>query len=212
MTARRAWTVGATTALVCLAIVLIRNAGSTAPDSFASKVKQTGGPARAPGDSQTHAGRIPSRAEIEGQPALVAPAPDELATDIRPPLANLLGNPSVDPANEPKIVLQVLDAYRRMLGAYPAGENNQQLVNALLGANKEKMPFLPRDHPRLNAKGEIVDAWGTPFFFHLNSRSSIEVRSAGADRVLFTGDDAVAGAPPLWPEHPVAPDNPPPAN
>lgn len=128
-----------------------------------------------------------------GQPALAAPPPNELVTNETPALADRIGSPNTPPEQEAKVVLDLLKLYRRLLGAYPAGENNAQFVNALLGANREKLPLLPRDHPRLNPKGEIVDAWGTPFFFHQNSRNSVEVRSAGADRLLFTADDLVAG-------------------
>ena len=97
------------------------------------------------------------------------------------------------PAPEPRIVLDVLNAYRRAFGVYPAGEDNRQVMNALLGANAQKLPFIPADHPRLNENGELVDSWATPFFFHLLARDSIEVRSAGPDRAMYTADDIVAG-------------------
>ena len=122
-----------------------------------------------------------------------APDPAELSTTERPPLADRLGATGFGPDAEPGIVLDILNAYRRSFGVYPSGEDNRQFVNALLGANPDQLPFIPREHPRLNPRGEIVDAWGTPFFFHLNSRSSIEVRSAGPDRAFFTKDDIVAG-------------------
>lgn len=97
------------------------------------------------------------------------------------------------------MVLEVLRAYRRLVGAFPAGEDNRQLVRALLGANPKRLPVLPRDHPRLSVNGELLDAWGRPFFFHLISRDAIEVRSAGPDREFYTGDDIVAGALPAVP-------------
>lgn len=136
---------------------------------------------------------IPLRRDVEGQPALVTPDVSELSTTDRPPLADSLGAPSTKPEAEPGIVLDILNAFRRAFGSYPAAEDNHQFVNALLGANKSKLPFVPRDHTRLNADGEIIDAWGTPFFFHLNSSISIEVRSAGPDRSFYTADDIVAG-------------------
>ncbi|MEO6995482.1 MAG: hypothetical protein ABI273_17895 [Lacunisphaera sp.] len=111
-------------------------------------------------------------------------------------MANLLGARGTKPEAEPGIVLDLLKSYRRLFGAYPAGEGNQQFVNALLGANKGKLPLLPPDHSRINAQGELVDAWGTPFYFHQNSRTSVEVRSAGADRAFYTEDDIVAGQSP----------------
>ncbi len=135
---------------------------------------------------------LPAPKNLPGQPALNPPDFADLATSDRPPLADELGSAHSSPSREPAIILEVLDAYRRSFGAYPAGENNRQFVNALLGANAQKLPFIPRDHPRLNGDGEIIDAWGTPFFFHLISQASIEVRSAGPDRILFTNDDLIA--------------------
>ena len=42
-------------------------------------------------------------------------------------------------------------------------------------------------------RGELIDRWGTPFFFHQLSREFMQVRSAGPDRRHFTADDV------LWP-------------
>jgi hypothetical protein len=44
---------------------------------------------------------------------------------------------------------------------------------------------------RLNGDGELVDPWGTPYFFHQISSSDTEVRSAGPDRIMHTSDDIV---------------------
>jgi len=121
------------------------------------------------------------------------PKPGDLSTNERPPLADSLGAKGSKPEAEAGVVLDILNAYRRLFGAYPAGEDNRQVINALLGVNRDNLPFLPRDHPRLNSKGELVDAWGTPFSFHLNSRTSVEVRSAGPDHLFYTADDLVAG-------------------
>ena len=185
---------GVVIALVAVVVVLNRR-----DDLSRATVRKAQPEAVAPGspfDAVSASAIPPARADLDGQPAMTAPEQTELSTTERSPLADLLGAPTTKPDVEPRIVLDVLNAYRRAFGVYPAGEDNRQFVNALLGANRDKLPFLPRDHPRLNARGELVDAWGTPFFFHLNSRTSIEVRSAGADRLLFTADDFVAGKAP----------------
>lgn len=146
----------------------------------------------------------PNRADLPGQPAMSAPSPTALSIDERPPLADALGAKQTRPEAEPKIVHEILNSYLRYFGGYPAGESNQQIMYALLGANREKLPFIPSDHPRINQQGELIDAWGTPFFFHQNSRTSMEVRSAGPDRLLYTDDDLVVGRPsrPIHPEPP----------
>lgn len=147
---------------------------------------------------------------IDGQPAPVRGVPATLATTRRPPLADALGAPDTPPDREPAIVLDVLAAYRRSCGGFPVGEDNRQIVRALLGTNSARLPFLPTDHPRLNPNGELLDAWGTPFFFHLLARDRIEVRSAGPDREFYSADDLTA--PTLDPESVTAGRTPIPGN
>ena len=40
-------------------------------------------------------------------------------------------------------------------------------------------------------EGELVDAWGTPYFFHQISGSEMEIHSAGPDKIMWTSDDLV---------------------
>ena len=216
MTTRRILTAGAILVVVSLVVVLTRKnesespALSPAPHKTSAAGSTPQEPAKLSSDeSQSVRYAAPARKVLVGQPALFAPKPEELSTTERPPLGNLIGAPNTRPDAEPQLVLDVLKAYRRYFGAYPAGENNRQFVNALLGANKDALPFLAHDHPRINANGDLVDAWGTPFYFHQNSRNSVEVRSAGPDRLLYTDDDIVAGNPASRPEPSVAVDNPP---
>ncbi len=147
------------------------------------------GPNRLVTPSPTSARSVP----LPGRPALSLPPPEELATTRRPPLADAIGAPTAKPEKEAQLVLDLLAAYRRVVGEFPVGEDNRQIVRALLGANAKRMPVLPRDHPRLSPSGELLDAWGRPFFFHLISREQVEVRSAGPDREFYTADDLVAG-------------------
>lgn len=157
----------------------------------------------APGVTPPPAARLPSPVTVAprpppppgGQPAWHPPDPADLVTDLPPPLLAALGSPGSRPADEARVVLSVFDAYRRTCGGYPCGASNRQFVNALLGANPAHLPFVPADHPRLTAQGELVDAWGTPFSFHLLSQAQVEIRSAGPDRRLYSADDLVASSP-----------------
>ena len=79
-------------------------------------------------------------------------------------------------------------------GQNPVGEN-REITAALTGRNSIDFTFLPRDHPAINAKGELCDRWGTPFFFHQLSGGQMEIRSAGPDRTLWTDDDIVLTPP-----------------
>ena len=77
-----------------------------------------------------------------------------------------------------------------MFGGNPIG-TNLEITRALDGDNPKEVKFLGPDGNRLNGKGELVDAWGTPYFFHQLSALEMEIRSAGPDRVFYTADDLV---------------------
>lgn len=85
----------------------------------------------------------------------------------------------------------------------PIGDN-AEIVRALQGRNRARLAFLPPEHPALNAAGELIDRWGTPFFFHAVSGTRMDVRSAGPDRRMWTDDDVLLPKPP--PARPPAPD------
>jgi hypothetical protein len=75
----------------------------------------------------------------------------------------------------------------------PTG-SNAEITAALAGKNKVGFAFIPPNHPAINRAGELCDRWGTPFFFHAESATRMEVRSAGPDRKFWTSDD-IAYAP-----------------
>lgn len=70
---------------------------------------------------------------------------------------------------------------------------NPDLALFLLGSNSHQTPFLNKDSPALNEKGELIDRHGTPLIIHPVSRKLLEIRSAGPDRQPYTPDDL------LWP-------------
>jgi hypothetical protein len=49
----------------------------------------------------------------------------------------------------------------------------------------------PQPGTHVNASGELVDAWDTPYFSHQISGSEMEIHSAGPDKVMWTSDDLV---------------------
>jgi len=91
----------------------------------------------------------------------------------------------------------VLENMRTTLRQYAAafGENpvgtNPEITSALAGQNPKQIDFLRPDGNRVNAKGELVDTWGTAYFFHQLSAHQMEIRSAGPDRIMYTADDLV---------------------
>jgi len=94
--------------------------------------------------------------------------------------------------------LTVLDNARVVMKNYGAtfGENpvgtNPEITEALMGKNPKGITFVTAASGlRVNANGEMVDAYGTPFFFHQLSGQEMEIRSAGQDRKMWTPDDLI---------------------
>ena len=123
--------------------------------------------------------------------AMKAPDREELANVPPNPMAGAIGSDKVTPEKEIAILLELFQIYRREFGGFPAGQDNDQFMNALRGANPGKLPIFPPDHPRLDPKGNLLDPWRQPYRFHPVSRDRLEIRSAGPDREIFTADDLV---------------------
>jgi hypothetical protein len=123
-------------------------------------------------------------------------APNELAARAASPNA---APASGSDANTVPILppLTVLDKTRVVIHNYHAafGENpvgtNPEITAALKGKNPKQTDFLGDSGLRVNEQGELVDGYGTPFFFHQISGQEMEIRSAGQDHVLWTADDLV---------------------
>jgi hypothetical protein len=82
--------------------------------------------------------------------------------------------------------------YGSAFGGNPVGLNSE-ITSQLEGNNPKQANFInPDAGMRLNAKGELIDSWGTPYFFHQLSGTEMEIRSAGPDKIMWTADDLVA--------------------
>ena len=82
--------------------------------------------------------------------------------------------------------------YGLRFGGDPVG-TNREITSALNGQNPKQVNFIrPEAGLRINDNGELVDPWGTPYFFHQLSAMQMEVRSAGPDKIMWTDDDLVA--------------------
>lgn len=86
--------------------------------------------------------------------------------------------------------LQAVPSARR-----PALGFNEDLARALADRDTLGDAALPATHPAL-VNGQLVDRWGTPWQIHPLSADVIQLRSAGADRRLYTSDDLVQPKPP----------------
>ncbi|HSY18717.1 MAG TPA: hypothetical protein VK815_10300 [Candidatus Acidoferrales bacterium] len=132
-------------------------------------------------------------------PAVPAAAP-LLTTQMVAAFAAASGTSSTPPATAistlpPLTVLDnarvVMHNYADMFGENPVGDNSE-ITAALMGKNPKQVNFISAESGlRVNDKGELIDAWGTPFFFHQLSGKLMEIRSAGEDKKMWTFDDQV---------------------
>lgn len=126
------------------------------------------------------------------------PAPNPPSPRRQSPAAPPLPASQRPPASPPEPARAVVDSlalnlrqYQLRFGGNPVG-TNAEIVRELTGGNAKGAIYLPTDLQRLNDRGELIDEWGTPYFFHQESAERMEIRSAGADRVMWTTDDVVA--------------------
>jgi len=126
--------------------------------------------------SAPSSGSTPTSNATVAAPAQVEPLPTELA--------------NIAPETALENMRTVIRQYGSMFAGNPVG-TNPEITEALQGQNPKHINFLKSDGNRVNSRGELVDVWGTPYFFHQISGSEMEIRSAGPDRIMYTADDLV---------------------
>lgn len=145
-------------------------------------------PGRAPREPRAAEANL--SAPADGAPLSAAAREKILRESPEAHLADALNLPDNTLQTDVAIVGSLIAAYRSIHRQHgnPVGDN-REIVRSLQGRNPNGVIFLPREHRALNADGELCDRWGTPFFFHAESGTRMEVRSAGPDRTLWTADD-----------------------
>jgi len=133
---------------------------------------------------------------IESNFARVQPAPVGLGSSAG--VVASAGPPTIPQFTNfpPAIVLEnmrrAIHQYGTMFGGNPVG-TNPEITGQLTGNNPKHINFINAEAGmRVNADGELVDPWGTPYFFHQLSGTDTEIRSAGPDKIIWTADDLVA--------------------
>jgi hypothetical protein len=131
----------------------------------------------------------PAATAVAEQPASSSPP---ATTEERSELAKDLNSPAQDIHADLRVLDEIFNAFRTNFpqSGNPIG-NNAEITAVLTGKNSRHIAFIPPDHPAINARGELCDRWGHPFFFHQLSGRQMEIRSAGPDKKLWTNDDAV---------------------
>lgn len=128
-------------------------------------------------------------------PALPAPPPlpkpDPLAIDPEVQrLADDLASRSQSPVRDLEIVGGFIEMYRKVFQQGNPIGLNEDITAVLTGQNARKGILFPPGSPMI-VRGQLVDRWGTPYWFHPNNSHQMEIRSAGPDKDLFTPDDVV---------------------
>ncbi len=88
-----------------------------------------------------------------------------------------------------KVSLMFRD-YRTRFGENPVG-TNAEIMQAIMGGNPKGAQLGPPEGQTLSEHGELIDRWGTPYFFHQLSKDLMEIHSAGPDRRMGNGDDLI---------------------
>ena len=176
-----------------IALFLLLNSSRNPADSNSTSASPAGQPAAVAaaeaGSNSTAAppqtaSLVPPTTPVAAVPAIIpspgsAPASTEPLVDGLPP-ATVLDN-----------MRTAVRQYGLRFGGNPVG-TNPEITKALNGGNPKQVKFIPPDAGlRINGQGELIDPWGTPFFFHQLSAMEMEIRSAGPDKVMWTDDDLV---------------------
>lgn len=122
-------------------------------------------------------------------------SPPAIAATSTPPFAERILADYANPARPPEDDLRDLARTLENLSLLVKGDRplplgaNEEIGAALRGKNKAALRALPDGHRVFNAQGQLVDRWGTPLYFHAESRDRLDIRSAGPDRQMWTADD-----------------------
>ena len=95
----------------------------------------------------------------------------------------------------PAIVLEnmarAVRQFGTMFGGNPVG-TNPEITSQLNGSNPKHINFIDAaSGMRINENGELIDPWGTPYFFQEISGTDMEILYAGRDYIMWTDDDLV---------------------
>lgn len=133
-----------------------------------------------PPPPRPEASRASSRRDLEN------PLVSSYESSTPPPRRAEDADPEIA-ADFDKIVL-MLRAYHDIAGENPVG-TNAEIMKSIMGGNPKRAQLGPPEGQTLNGDGELVDRWGTPYFFHQLSKDLMEIHSAGPDRRMGNEDD-----------------------
>lgn len=139
--------------------------------------------------------------EPEPEPAPVAPSSATPGPASAPAVTRLpvaaeaarLNAPEGNAGDDLMLLDLLISDFRKHQGGNPVGEN-EEIAAALLGKNPKGLVYLPEAGAFLDARGRLIDRWGTPYFFHALAGNRMDIRSAGPDKLFWTDDDIFSGS------------------
>jgi len=148
-------------------------------------------------DPATNSANLPSvRSSIPSQPQTIFPSDSSNESDnpnetVDAPIQHRPVSARETAAQQQvDQVSFVLRDFRLALSQNPIG-TNAEITAALLGNNLKQVRFEIPEGSTVK-DNELCDSWGTAYFFHQISHSTMEIRSAGPDRAMWTSDDLIA--------------------
>ena len=101
------------------------------------------------------------------------------------------GDPNFPPEHDLTLMSRLMENSLLLLkaAAHRPLSANEDWADLFRGRNAAREEFLPAEHIALTEKGQLIDRWQTPLFFHALGGGRYEIRSAGPDGKLWTDDD-----------------------
>ena len=78
-------------------------------------------------------------------------------------------------------LFEAFHKYKQIVGKYPSGNNAQIAKSIREGDNEKRLMIMAVKDSQLNAKGEIIDPWGTPLKIYF-AQNEVLIRSAGPNK------------------------------
>lgn len=78
-------------------------------------------------------------------------------------------------------LFEAFHKYKQIVGHYPSGSNAQIAKSIREGDNEKRLMIMAVKDAQINAKGEIIDPWGTPLKIYF-AQNEVLIRSAGPNR------------------------------
>jgi len=91
-------------------------------------------------------------------------------------------------ATEVDSLFEAFHKFKTIVGKYPTGSNADIAKSIREGNNEKKLMIMAVKDSQLNAKGEIVDPWGTPLKIYF-AQNEVLIRSAGPNRQFEDAKD-----------------------